>query len=236
MVRWLERDLRATRLFWRVAVVHHGPFSVGPNQGDAEPPSVRTNLVPLLEAYGVQLVLSGHEHSYQRSRHLRRGSVVSTDTGTVYVTTGGGGAFLYPVFSSPLIDFSVSAHHYLRVEVDGIRMSLSAIAADGALLDSFTLQPRPVLSDDRQPFLVIRAGQGSLVRISGKSLAAEERFVANTPGPTQLAGASVTINGQPINLIYVSSTQIWAQTPFPVQNPVLLKVTNANGSTEASIN
>jgi hypothetical protein len=237
MLRWLERDLRATRQFWRVAVIHHTPYGAGPNQQEIAPFLVRSAVVPILEAYGVQLVLSGHEHSYQRSHHLRDGSVVPANTGTVYVTTGGGGAFLYPVFSTPLMAASISSHHYLKVDVDGARMSLSATAPGGLVLDRFTIQPLPVLSDTRRgpSFTVTPSGQGSLVRIAGRSLAAEEQFVGTQPGPTEMNGTSVTVNGQLMNLIYASSTQIWAKSLLPIQPPYLLRITNPNGSTVTSV-
>jgi hypothetical protein len=236
MLRWLERDLKATRQFWRVALVHHPPYASGPNQQEVKSLFVRSNVVPILEAYGVQLVFSGDEHSFQRSHHLRRGSVVSPNTGTVYVTTGGGGAFLYPAFSSPLSAAAISMHHYMRVEVDGGRMNISAVASDGTILHGFTISPLPIISDGVEtPLTITQSGQGSLIRILGRSLATEERFVGTLPGPTELAGTSVSINGQTVNLIYVSGTQIWAHSPFPVQSPILLKITNLNGSTETSL-
>ena len=234
MLRWLERDLRATRQFWRIAVVHHPPYAGGPNQFEISSALVRTRIVPILEKYGVQLMLSGHEHSYQRSHSLRNGSIVAVNTGTVYMTSGGGGASLYNVTSIPQIALSRSEHHYLTVDVDGSSMLLTATTQTGAVIDRVTLSPLPALIDDgRAPVSITAAANGSLLRIRGRSLAIEERFVG--VGAAQLAQTSVAVDGVPLSLIYVSGTLIWARSSAAVQAPFVLKITNPNGSTETTI-
>lgn len=80
---WLERRLEASTARWKIAAFHHPPYSCGYHAGNA---TVAERWVPLFERYGVDLVLSGHEHSYQR--FVRRG--------IAYVVHGGGGAFPYP--------------------------------------------------------------------------------------------------------------------------------------------
>ncbi len=74
---WLEADLkaaRAKRYDWIVAFQHQPPYSKGSHDSDEqyECYKLRTNLVPLYEKYGVDLVLAGHSHSYERS-HLLHG-------------------------------------------------------------------------------------------------------------------------------------------------------------------
>gem|GEM_PF-6837813 len=71
--RWLERDLQSTDQDWIVVYFHFPPYTKGSHDSDIEPPliAVRSQLLPLLERYGVDLVLSGHSHSYERSYFLR---------------------------------------------------------------------------------------------------------------------------------------------------------------------
>lgn len=71
MLLWLEADLAQNTRDWIIAFWHHPPYSKGSNDSDAaakvEQFQMRTNALPLLESYGVDLVLGGHSHSYERS-------------------------------------------------------------------------------------------------------------------------------------------------------------------------
>jgi uncharacterized protein (TIGR03437 family) len=53
--------------------------------------------------------------------------------------------------------------------------------------------------------------------------------------PTDMVGTVVTVNGQPIQLLYVSPTQIYAQIPFSVSGNITVRVTTPNGFVEKSI-
>ena len=69
MATWLAADLASTTLDWIVAFWHHPPYSKGSHDSDSETPllEMRENIVPVLEDFGVDLVLTGHSHSYERS-------------------------------------------------------------------------------------------------------------------------------------------------------------------------
>jgi hypothetical protein len=69
MLRWLADDLAATRRTWIVAYWHHPPYSKGGHDSDvgAPSPEIRQWVLPVLEAGGVDLVLTGHSHDYERS-------------------------------------------------------------------------------------------------------------------------------------------------------------------------
>ena len=75
---WLRRTLARSRARWRIAVLHHPPFTCG--RYDSHP-AVLDRWVPLFERYRVDLVLSGHDHNYQRFAPRRR---------VRYVVHGGG--------------------------------------------------------------------------------------------------------------------------------------------------
>lgn len=74
MADWLRQDLANNDLLWTIAFWHHPPYSKGSHDSDnmggsdSELPEMRENILPILENYGVDLVLSGHSHSYERSK------------------------------------------------------------------------------------------------------------------------------------------------------------------------
>lgn len=238
MLRWLEDDLRATRLFWRVVFFHHPPYATGPNQGDPIIAKVRDRIVPILDAHGVQVVFNGHEHSYQRSQSIRRGAIVRPGFGTVYFTSGGGGANLYPTPTHPLVLVGRSVYHYLRVEVRGTRMIIHPILDGGTEFDTFTVSPQPALTDDTRVRAVSFSPgltAGSVVRLNGRSFAAEENFACTNPLPTRLSNVEVSVNGRPISLLYVSPTLIYGQLRFAVEGSVTARVATPNGFAETSV-
>jgi hypothetical protein len=73
MYSWLQEDLAANTSEWLIAYWHQPPYTHGSHNSDYEGDLIemRENFVPLLEAYGVDLVLCGHSHCYERSFLMR---------------------------------------------------------------------------------------------------------------------------------------------------------------------
>jgi len=73
MALWLEQDLAENNKEWTIAFYHHPPYSRGTHNSDtvdgdgARMRLMRENFQPILEAGGVDLVLHGHSHVYERS-------------------------------------------------------------------------------------------------------------------------------------------------------------------------
>ena len=69
MLQWLEGDLALNDKPWLIAVWHHPPYTKGSHNSDTEGRLIdmRQNALPILEAWGVDLVLTGHSHTYERS-------------------------------------------------------------------------------------------------------------------------------------------------------------------------
>jgi hypothetical protein len=73
MATWIQNDLTANTLPWVIAYWHHPPYTKGSHNSDnsnfldGELVDMRQNIIPILEAKGVDLVLSGHSHVYERS-------------------------------------------------------------------------------------------------------------------------------------------------------------------------
>lgn len=128
---FIERDLARSKAVWKIAYFHVPPFSE--TKGTDNEPIVR-DLVPLLEAGGVRLAISGNEHAYQRFHPVR---------GVTYVVLGPGGQpELRPVAPSGRLAASGSFHSFLRGTVDAQTLRLEAVDLEGRVFDSATIDRR----------------------------------------------------------------------------------------------
>jgi hypothetical protein len=86
---WLEADLASNNRDWTVVIFHHPPYSKGRNHDsdtanqrlDIDQPQwdMRNEFTPVFESYGVDVVYSGHAHSYERSFYLSGLTVTSAE-------------------------------------------------------------------------------------------------------------------------------------------------------------
>jgi 3',5'-cyclic AMP phosphodiesterase CpdA len=88
MRQWLIADLSANSLDWTVVIFHHPPYTKGRNHDsddtedniiDRPEWDIRNDFTPVFEDYGVDVVYSGHSHSYERSYYLS-GHTGTSDT------------------------------------------------------------------------------------------------------------------------------------------------------------
>lgn len=139
-IYWLEEELKsqtADRQPFVIVAVHIPPFiefwdrqawQEGENEWSLH---VERNMVPLFEKYGVDLVLSGHQHNYQRGSR----------NGVTYVISGGGGGL---VDRDRVEDFgiygaTVLGHHYTTLEVSPGQIRLEMRLPDGTVGDEHTI-------------------------------------------------------------------------------------------------
>lgn len=133
---FLDADLAATTALWKIVALHHPIYSSGYHGSNL---TIRSNLVPLFDKYGVDLVFNGHDHDYERTKPLRASEPVTTGTGTIYVTSGGGGAEIRPVGTSTFTAYSESIQHFLRVAIDRGSLLLLMVRVDGTVGDRVSL-------------------------------------------------------------------------------------------------
>jgi 3',5'-cyclic AMP phosphodiesterase CpdA len=127
---WLRRTLSRSRARWKVAAFHHPAFTCGEYESHG---AVVARWVPLFERYRVRLVLSGHDHNYQRFAARR---------GVRYVVHGGGGQRLYDLRSCPSsYPRRMAARKeqgFLYLVIRGNRLSGWAVTPQGRRSDRFS--------------------------------------------------------------------------------------------------
>ena len=171
MLTWLEQDLMNNDQDWTIAFWHHPPYSKGSHNSDTEDELIdmRENALPILEDWGVDLVLSGHSHSYERS-YLLNGHYGFSDSltasmkldsgngridgtgaygkpaggpvpheGAVYVVAGSSGKKSGGDLDHPAMFLSLDELGSFVIDVDGDRLDAKFLDDHGAIHDHFTM-------------------------------------------------------------------------------------------------
>jgi predicted phosphodiesterase len=140
---WLQAELNrpeTQRAAFRIVCFHRPPYvNVWNGGGYTGETFVRNDWVPLFTQKNVDIVISGHQHSYQRG----------ATNGTVYIVSGGGGGYLDTeiVADWPFVQVEYSQYHFDIMEVNGPVLSWETFNDSNQLLDMFTLQSRvPVVA------------------------------------------------------------------------------------------
>jgi hypothetical protein len=172
MLEWLADDLAANHRPWTIAAFHHPPYTKGSHDSDDPSDSggrmgaVRSTLLPILEALGIDLVLSGHSHGYERS-FLIDGHYGTSETfegsmlldggdgdpdgdgpylkaagahgGAVYVVAGSSGSVAGTIEALPAMAVGLSELGSLVIDVEDNRLDLRFIRPDGSVADHVRL-------------------------------------------------------------------------------------------------
>jgi hypothetical protein len=171
MATWLQADLASTTATWIVCMFHHPPYTKGSHNSDSETELIqmRQNFNPILEAGGVDLVLNGHSHCYERS-YLLDGHYGTSDTltaamkvnggdgrpagngayvkpltgprdhfGTVYCVTGSAGQATGGTLNHAAHFISLNELGSLVLDVNGNRLDATLIRDNSSIRDTYTI-------------------------------------------------------------------------------------------------
>jgi hypothetical protein len=124
---WLENDLASTTKPWKFVCLHEPGWSAG---GHPNNTAVQSRIHPLLVQYGAIILFAGHNHYYARA----------LVDGIHHVTTGGGGAPLYPPDPGyPYVVAASQTYHFCTIDIDGPLLHFEAINTGSSVVDSFTV-------------------------------------------------------------------------------------------------
>jgi acid phosphatase type 7 len=183
MAQWLKADLEKAQGDWIVAFFHHPPYTKGSHDSDdpkkdKELIEMRENIMPILEAGGVDLVLAGHSHIYERSMLIdgayatptvsenavyqdgdgdpssggayKKSAGIKPNQGTISIVAGHGGASLgHKKLASPVMRVSLLEFGSLLLDLKGDTLTGHMLNADGAVRDTFQLIKRGEVAQQR---------------------------------------------------------------------------------------
>lgn len=238
MARWLKADLEKTRADWLIAFWHHPPYTKGSHDSDRESQLIemRTHIMPILESGGVDLVLTGHSHIYERSMLMdgaystptvaenvilddgdgdptgdgayRKSAGLHPNEGTVQIVAGHGGARVSRKGTMPVMRKIVVEHGSVIVNVHEDTLTAIMLNKDGATRDLFS---------------IVKSGQVTPQRIAHPWQApaytptVAARPVPPVPQPTSLPSDATDLIAQHAEWEYLSGSQPtgdWTQFDF----------------------
>lgn len=131
---WLDKELQAANTPWKICFFHHPLYSDGRFHGPDT--DLRAVLTPLFEKYGVNVVLSGHEHVYER---------IKPENGIYYFVLGNSGELRYHNLkrSGDMLAGFDTDRDFMLVEIAGDKFYFHTISRTGQVVDSGMLDRLP---------------------------------------------------------------------------------------------
>ena len=132
-LKWIESTLDDSDAEWKIAFFHHPLYTSGRYQHAAS--RFRSALEPIFIREGLDVVLSGHEHFYER---------ITPQNGIQYFTSGAAGALRVNDLRRSgwtAAGFDTDTH-FMLMEIAGDTLYFLAISRKGAIVDSGTVRRR----------------------------------------------------------------------------------------------
>lgn len=172
MARWLRQDLDKTKADWIIAFFHHPPYTKGSHDSDREKQLIemRTHVMPILEGGGVDLVLSGHSHIYERSMLMdgayatpttaeyvilddregnpradgpyQKSAGINPHEGAIQVVAGHGGTTIRRKGTMPVMRKIILEHGSVIIDIEGDTLTGTMVDKYGEERDYFGLIKR----------------------------------------------------------------------------------------------
>ena len=158
-VPWFRKVLENNPNRWTIVTFHHPVFSPGSDRDNKE---LRELWKPILDEYKVDLVLSGHDHTYARTGQVDTQDLKNVPSGyqqaydpnigTVYVVSVSGPKMYGITKGNYAKRVAENTQLYQIIHIDDKNLEYKAYEATGELYDKFTLQKR-----NGQPNLLLEA-------------------------------------------------------------------------------
>jgi hypothetical protein len=133
-LEWLQKELAASGSEWKIAYFHHPLYSSGGRHGSDR--ALRDQLEPIFVKHGMDVVLQGHDHFYER---------LKPQQGIHYFVVGGSAKLRYgDIETSPLTAKGFdTGYSFMLVEIAGDEMHFQTVSDLGNTVDSGVIRRRP---------------------------------------------------------------------------------------------
>jgi len=201
---WVESELKKSSSEWKIAFFHHPLYSSGRTHGSSL--DLRAQLEPLFMKYGVAVVLTGHDHFYER---------IKVQNGIYHWVCGAGGSLrkgdLDRGTGLTEVGFD-SDYSFMLVEIDGADLYFQAISRTGQTVDSGVIHhaPFPAAATEPSPL----APGSTLVPVAP---VAPKPPAGPTPTPTPKPKAKAQVRPKPTSK--AKPTPKPKPTPTPTPTP-----------------
>jgi len=143
---WLVNDMKASDAKWKIVLTHRPPYTMGSHANSPELLPMRRTLIPLFDRAGVDLVMSGHDHIYARTRPMRGdkpagepGNAYTDPAGTLYLLPGAAGAKRYDIVNTVLPSMKAAM---VKCEQPGMPIFTGiSVAGDTLTYTAYTYDP-----------------------------------------------------------------------------------------------
>ncbi|GAM12148.1 phosphodiester glycosidase family protein [Mesobacillus selenatarsenatis] len=135
-LEWLKQDVKNSDKPWKILVTHKPPYFTNPFGGND---IMNEKLPPVVDELGIDIVFSGHDHSYGRTKKLKAGKEDSN--GTVYVVAGTTGKKHYDAVADEKFEY-VNMEYIavsMQAKVDKDQITFTTVTSDGEVIDEFTV-------------------------------------------------------------------------------------------------
>ena len=141
-VDWVKKELEGSKAEWKIAYMHHPIYSSGERHGSEV--DLRSLIEPLFLENGVDVVLAGHEHFYERLKPQK---------GIHYITQGGAAKLRRGNIrdnSAMTAKGFDTDNSFTLVEIEGDNMFFETISRRGAVVDSGVIPRRETATTSAQ--------------------------------------------------------------------------------------
>ncbi|GAA0085837.1 hypothetical protein UT300007_22760 [Clostridium sp. CTA-7] len=157
-LEWLKEDVKNSDKKLKVLLTHQPPYYTNPDGGNA---LIKEMLPPVVDELGIDLVFSGHDHAYGRTKKLKNG--VEDNEGAIYIVGGTTGQKHYQAVNDGSFEVynDENTGIYTTLEFNNGEARIVAKKTDGTIIDDFSL-------DKKAPEITINGVEDNKVYIDSK--------------------------------------------------------------------